>query len=258
MGDTIITLYDIPGTTPTNAWSPNVWIARFALAMKGLVFKTVWIEYPDIAPELQKLGIGPTTSGDGSTQYTLPALHDPRTGTLIADSLAIVEYLDETYPSAGGVTFFPAGTRALQRAWRAAFNARLLAADLSRLMVHITLKQLNPSSVEYFQRTRQISYEKPLEELAPAGSDERAVIIKTFVKGLSELAKWLDEANGEGSVFVMGDKGPTYADVLMAGWLIFVRVCAGEESDVWQAVIASSGGRWERYMAEFKKWEIVV
>ena len=50
-------------------------IRRFTLDYKGLQYKTVWTEYPDIAATCQSLNIPPTGKWpDGSPMYTLPAL----------------------------------------------------------------------------------------------------------------------------------------------------------------------------------------
>ncbi|RDB26472.1 Glutathione S-transferase-like protein ustS [Hypsizygus marmoreus] len=94
----VITFYDIPSTLPGKAWSANTWKTRYSLNFKGLPYKTVWVEYPDIAELSKKLGIAPTNEGPNGPNYTLPAIYDPTTGTALAESIAIAEYLDKTYP----------------------------------------------------------------------------------------------------------------------------------------------------------------
>ncbi|TFY51247.1 hypothetical protein EVJ58_g10668, partial [Rhodofomes roseus] len=94
----VIILYDIPSTVPGNAWSANTWKTRFALNYKGIPYRTQWVEYPDIAPLLTSLGVSPNTPSTWTFPYTLPAIYDPRTRTVLMDSIKIARYLDETYP----------------------------------------------------------------------------------------------------------------------------------------------------------------
>ncbi|KAF8588673.1 hypothetical protein K439DRAFT_1233675, partial [Ramaria rubella] len=76
---------------------------RILLNYKGIPYKTTWVSYPDIEPTLKKLGCSPTgTKPDDPSKpfYTLPAIIDTSNGTqvVIADSLAIAEYLEAKYP----------------------------------------------------------------------------------------------------------------------------------------------------------------
>ncbi|KAE9402968.1 hypothetical protein BT96DRAFT_956119 [Gymnopus androsaceus JB14] len=93
----MITFYNFAGRIKGVPWNPNVWKIRYALNYKGIAYKTVWLEYPDI--EL------PTVHH--------PSHYDNSTGT------AIAEYLDKTYPSTPRL--IPQGTHALQGAFRDAF-----------------------------------------------------------------------------------------------------------------------------------------
>jgi hypothetical protein len=52
---------------------------RYALNFKGIPHKTVFLEYLEIEPLCKKIGAKPT--GESSTQYTLPVIYDPATGT---------------------------------------------------------------------------------------------------------------------------------------------------------------------------------
>ncbi|THU86510.1 hypothetical protein K435DRAFT_868230 [Dendrothele bispora CBS 962.96] len=73
---------------------------RYSLNFKGIPYKAVWVEYPDIENTLKDLGIAASaTKSDGKTpHYTLPAIYDPATKTGLTESLAIAKYLDEKYP----------------------------------------------------------------------------------------------------------------------------------------------------------------
>lgn len=141
--ESIITLYDAASTKGKPlGWNPFVSRARYigsasppaspsflivriaqfsyALNFKGVPYKTVWLEYPDIEPTFRSIGaipISPKPDGSGPF-YTLPVIVDPsrRTPsggpTIITDSWNIAEYLDNVYPSPG--LLFPEGTKALQ------------------------------------------------------------------------------------------------------------------------------------------------
>ncbi|KAF8509530.1 hypothetical protein BU17DRAFT_70416 [Hysterangium stoloniferum] len=89
-----ITIYNVPGQTGKS------FIPLAVLNYKGIPYNTVWVEYPEIAATMRKIGAAPTsTKPDGSPHYTIP-MGSP---TVISDSWKIVEYLEETYPSSGVV-----------------------------------------------------------------------------------------------------------------------------------------------------------
>ena len=79
--------------------SANI-LLRYTLNIKGIPYRTVWVEYPDIKPLCLKIGAAATEKlPDGSPLYTLPVIFDPNTSKAIADSAAIARYLDVTYPT---------------------------------------------------------------------------------------------------------------------------------------------------------------
>ena len=83
---------------------------------KQLPYKTEWVEFPDIKAVCQKIGAPPTDirlqlDGSGLQEhYTLPVIYDSSTGKIVAESFAIAEYLDETYPDTPKL--LPAGSAA--------------------------------------------------------------------------------------------------------------------------------------------------
>lgn len=82
--------------------------------IKGIPYKTVWLEYLEIEDTFKKAGIAPTGTRAGKPLYTCPGLVDPNTGAAIADSFTIAEYIEKTYPDPSKPTLFPPGTRTLQ------------------------------------------------------------------------------------------------------------------------------------------------
>ncbi|KDQ50490.1 hypothetical protein JAAARDRAFT_141856 [Jaapia argillacea MUCL 33604] len=195
-----ITLFDIPAAkVKGGAWSPNTWKTRYALGFKGLPFKTVWLEYPDIEAALKQVGAKPTTNKpDGTPLYTLPVIHDPNTKQVICDSFAIAEYLDATYPN--GPLLFPKGTKALQASFESALTSTALS-PLFPLLLPASGYVLNPSSAVYFRQTRESWYGKKLEEFCPDA--EKAAQWKKVEEGFSAVTSWV-KLNG-GGAFVIAD-----------------------------------------------------
>ncbi|KAI4101079.1 MAG: hypothetical protein LQ339_005202 [Xanthoria mediterranea] len=95
-----ITLFDLPSKPPNRAWSYNPWKTRIVLNYKSIPYKTHWIEFPDIAPHFESLGVPPNAQG---TTYTVPTIHIPPSpsqskGEYIVDSKAIAIALEAKYP----------------------------------------------------------------------------------------------------------------------------------------------------------------
>lgn len=83
----------------------------FALNIKGIPYRTEWVEYPDIAPLVKSFGL-PPNSNSPIVPYTLPTIYDPRTKRAIMDSAKIAKYLDDEYPDTPAV--LPKEVRAYQ------------------------------------------------------------------------------------------------------------------------------------------------
>ncbi|KAK7690190.1 hypothetical protein QCA50_006841 [Cerrena zonata] len=246
-----IVFYDIPGKHPKyNAWSPNTWKTRYALAFKGLPFKTEYVEYPDIEALCKKIGAKPTdTKKDGSPHYTFPVIYDPNTKTVVEDSLNIARYLDKTYPDTPRL--FPDNTHVLQNAFLAASGSAVMM-PLFTVVILATCNNLNPRSEEYFRRTREVSFSKALEDFVPAG-EEGAKRWKEVEEGFDKIASWFTDSDQSGP-FVMGNI-PSYADVDLASRLIWAKVVLGEDSEGWGKIKQWSGGRWEQHLKLMEKYE---
>ena len=115
--------------------------------------------------------MGPTgTWPDGSPMYTLPAIHDPSTGTSVADSTAIARYLDATYPDTPRV--IPEGTEAFREAFEVALAATL-APHVFYLLFPAVYGRLNEASKPHFKAARESLLGGKLEEWSPLGSETR-------------------------------------------------------------------------------------
>ena len=222
---------------------------RYILNLKGIPYKTEWVEFPDIEPLCKKLGISPTSkNADGSDRYTLPAIHDPSTGVYIADSIPIAEYLDKTYPDTPKA--FPHSTIALQTAFTAAFVNNLSA--LWNFMVPATHSILTPRSQEYFRRTREKSYGKALEDIAPKGEAADAEWAR-FRDELGKADVWYAKNGGQGP-FLLGAT-PSWGDITVASFLKWTREVWGDDSKQWKDISSWNNGRWAAIVEALKKYE---
>jgi glutathione S-transferase len=223
---------------------------RYCLNFKGVAYKTEWIEYPDIESHCVKLGIPPTsTKPDGRAHYTLPALHDPSTGVYISDSLLIAEYLDKTYPSAPSL--FPNHTIGVQWPFSDAFTENISA--LWTFILPPSGLRLNPPSEAYFRRTREASYGKTLEDIVPKG-DAAVEQWGKFKEGLDKVDAWYAKSGGP---YLLGDT-VSWADFSVAGYIVWMRIVWGEDSQEWKDISSWHGGRWKELLNNLKKYEIVV
>ena len=227
-------------------FSGNVVIAnlnasrRYALNIKGISYKTEWVEYPDIEAIAKKIGAPPTVMTDGTPGYAVPIISDPNTGKVISDSFLIAEYLDATYPN--GKTLFPSGTKPLLAAFESGIINALSGVFL--LLLIATYDILNPSSKVYFKRTREDRFGKKLEEFSPAGKRD-ADVAKGKV-GLDTVDGWLAKSEGK---FVLGDT-ISYADGILSGWLTWIKIT---DSEVWKDVATWHNGRWATYLENMEK-----
>ncbi|KAG8624244.1 hypothetical protein KVT40_007311 [Elsinoe batatas] len=204
-----IILYDLPSKQGT-PWSLNPWKTRMILNFKGIDYKTEWVEYPDIAPKFKSFGIEPNKD---SPEYTIPAIQTAK-GDYIMDSKRIAAYLEETYP--------PGDYAAVKLDEPVQEKVVKTLNDIWRALQPVILpliprNVLNPSSAEYFQRTRKEIFGMPLDEFeATKGGDEAW---KNAEKPIGEMASLLREEDGP---YFQGDKS-CYADFYFVTFLRFAK-----------------------------------
>jgi glutathione S-transferase len=222
--------------------SSEIYVYRFSLNLKGLQYKTVWVEFPDIEALYKKLDLQPTkTTGP---IYTLPVIHDPSTNKTISDSLEIAKYLDATYPST--TPLFPPGSEALQGK-----EDRFTFESLAFIVLPVTCTILNPVSAAYYRITREARYGKKLEELSLPGP-QREEHWKSVQNGFGAVAPLL-----EGKKFVLGDT-ISFADVTIVSRVLFIKRLLGAQSPEWKAIEGWNGGMWAAHVAKFAEYEKVV
>ncbi|PPQ82169.1 hypothetical protein CVT25_015109 [Psilocybe cyanescens] len=234
-----IILYDIPSTLPEKAWSPSVWKARFCLNLKELPYTTEWVEYPDIEPHCQKLGIPPTAKKpDGSPFYTLPAIHDSSTGVYISDSVKIAEYLEKTYP--GVRSIFSKKSAGIQTIFDEVLFTNI--SPLLALAFPDFLPMLTPESTPFMTA-------KVLE----VGSKNREEDWIKAEEGMEKVAAWYERKVEEGP-FVLG-ACMSWVDIVIASFLVFFRRTWGEDSEEWRKITSWNGGRWGVHSDIFREFE---
>jgi len=249
----MITLYDIPSTNPGNAWSPNLFKARMALLFKELPFKTEWVEYPDIGPRMKELGAEATAKWeDGSPRWTLPVIKDNATGKVVADSWKIAMYLDDTYPDKP--TLFPFGVRAPVDFFQAYFFDTTILPGLSIFLSESCFK-LNAPSEKFFRRTREADFKLKMEEFAPPGP-KRDAIWTTVKAGFDTFAAKY-ASNGDGALpYFYGDK-ISYADLVVASFLLWIKIVLGSGNPEWKKMEGWNDGRWVKLIELTKKYHSV-
>lgn len=189
-------------------------------------------------------------NADGSPKYTLPAIHDPSTGVYLADSFAIAEYLEKTYPDTPRL--FPGNSAGLQATIDGAFMSTALGAAW-RFILPATCATLHPRSAAFFRRAREIDFGMPLDDVLPTG-DEAATEWTKFQDDLGKVDAWYAKSGGP---FLMGSAA-SWADFAVAGSLVWMRTVWGEESTEWEDVASWHGGRWKTLFENLKQYETVA
>lgn len=213
--------------------------------VKGIAYKTEWIEFPDIEPLYKKHGIATTaTKADGTPLYSVPLIYDPSTKMFISDSFAIAEYLDRTYP---GPKLFPYETLAIQSLVGSAY-ARHIWPVLPLAMITATLK-LHPVS-EVFYREK---ITRPFVSGVSEDETSKNVRWDQFREGLGEVDTWYSKTAGS---FLMGDT-VSWGDIVVASSLIWIRILWGEESKEWKMITSWHGGRWAGLLNAVSKYETI-
>ncbi|KAG8885421.1 hypothetical protein FRB97_001144 [Tulasnella sp. 331] len=261
-----IVLYDIPGKPGSRAWSPTTWKARLILNYKSIPYRTEWVSFPDIEPTFKSLGIKETkTKPDGQKYYSCPAIIDYTVTpeVKVADSNVIAMYLDDKHASEKqyGPRLFPEGTVDAQFALLDRFRGFL--RPMGNLIAGCTPALLeDPRGAAYYSETRLQLYGRPLSDVFPAGSAERAGAWDALRKGLDALAIAFDENKEGGGEFAFGN-AVTYVDIALAAAFLWTRYTPIDRDGpgikcVWDEIKMRNGGRWEKFMEKFENHLQVV
>lgn len=216
-------LYDLAGADEDLRFSPYCWRTKLALAHKNLDYETI----PWHFTEKEMIGF--------SGQDKVPVLVD--NGHTVADSQAIAEYLDETYPNEPPL-FGDPPARALTsfiRAW----SDRVLQPALVPILVPDIHGLLAEQDKDYFRSSREAKLGCTLEDLAAQRPAALAKLKPVFSPLLATL---------RGQKFLAGE-APNYADHIVFGALQWARATSStpllEEYDVltaWMAAVLETYG----------------
>lgn len=190
-------LYELAGADPARLFSPYCWRARLALARKGLIAETIPWRFTE------KAAIAP----HGADK--VPVLLDR--DRAIADSWAIAEYLEDTYPDRPSLFGGPDG-RALSRFINAWADA-VVVPGIVRLIVADVVQVLHPGDVAYFRASREKRFGQPLEQV----QEGRETRVEAFRRELHPLRMVLR------SQPFLGGAEPMQADAIVFGCFQWAR-----------------------------------
>lgn len=193
-----IILYDLAGADPDLRFSPYCWRIKFALAHKGLPVETI----PWRFTERDVLAF----SGQGR----VPVIRDG--DHTVADSWAIAEYLEDTYPTP--TLFGGPGGRAHAR-FINAWTDFIVVPAVARLIIRDLLDVVAPQDRDYFRQSRESRFAMTLEQ-TQMRREERLPAFRDLLVPVRQVLRtqpWL------------GGSAPSYADFILGGTLMWPR-CA--------------------------------
>jgi len=224
MASSEIILYDLASKGRCACWSHNPWKIRLFLNYKEIPYKTLWIEYPDIAPTFKSLGIPPNPTG---VPYTIPTIRFSDS-TYLQDSHSIASTLETLHPTPSLKLTSPRLSQAEDLITKLQLHLRPL------FLPPIPLNLLNDASRGYFEETRKERIGMPLSEYSEKkGGEECWKAAEPVIESLGELLK-----SAGGGPFIEGDT-PSYADFFIVATLqmfkrvdekIFARLVETEEA----------------------------
>src|SRR5258706_13046233 len=188
--DMALKLFELVGTDEERPFSPFCWRTRMALAHKGLSAQSIpwcFTEKDTIAPH---------------NSEKVPVLIDDETS--VADSWAIANYLEDTYPDRPSL-FGGEGGRAMGRMlnW---WGDVTVVGGMFPLIVADIPGHLKPVDAVYFRKTREARFGKPLEEVV-AGRDKS---VEGFRRSLEPMRLTLKTQP------YLGGEKPNYADYIVS------------------------------------------
>ncbi|TEB30579.1 hypothetical protein FA13DRAFT_1814411 [Coprinellus micaceus] len=258
----MITLYDFDSALPGRGMSLFVWRVRFALNIKGIEYKTEWLNYAKLEEELKERDVSPSTvHPDGTGFFSVPAIHDPATNTTVSDSHRILQYLDEAYPNTPQICTHP--NALTDEFLKAAFEVGwLVPIDLLRKGMWGVLA---PNVVKYqMDEAGTIKARKKIEGRLLSGMPFESLLeevkqrelLEEARQGYADVAATLDKIRAQ-----YGGQGPwllgehvKLPDLAIAGSLAWVVSIVGEESELWKDIRKWDGGSWGRLWDQWKPY----
>ncbi|WPG98797.1 Hypothetical protein R9X50_00159300 [Acrodontium crateriforme] len=258
--ETPIVFYDIASAKPLRTFAPNPWKTRLALNLKGIPYRTEWIDMPDIHDVREKLGVPANrTHADGTPYHTLPVIHDPSTNAIVGDTFEIALYLDKQYPdrptliqpSAIGLTAaFNAQIDGIFTKYVTLANQMPFDPAIAEKIGAIFAKRAGAASLKDMQITsgaqreeQMVAFEAALGELSKAYWHTGGTTDYFWKATDPKQAQRPPENRKQAGPFLDGDH-PTYADCIVGAWLKMLE--ASMPSEDWARVRLWQGGLWAR------------
>jgi len=192
-----ILMHDLAGADPALRFSPYCWRIRMALAHKGLTVETLPWRFTEKAAL--------AFSGQGR----VPVIRDG--DTIVSDSWAIAEYLEDTYPDRPSL-FRGEGGRAHAR-FINAWADGVMMGGIARMIVRDVLDVVAPKDRAYFRESRETRFGMTLE----AVQEGRESRVEDFRASLVPVRLVLRQQHW------LGGDGPSYADYVVFGTLQWPR-----------------------------------
>jgi glutathione S-transferase len=198
---TAIKMYDLAGADPNRRFSPYCWRIRMALAHKHLTVDTIPWRYCD-KPAIAHSG-----------QDRVPVIEDG--GRVVADSWAIANYLEDTYPGQPSL-FGGAAARAAAR-FINSWADTVQNAGISTFVALDVVRHLDPRDQDYFRQSRAQRFGMPLEQFCA----NRKARVAGFRQTLEPLRMTLK------SQPFLGGAAPHYPDYIVFGGFQWARTISG-------------------------------
>ena len=220
-------LFELCGTETERVFSPFCWRTRMALAHKDLQAETIPWRFTE------KDAIAPHQSDK------VPVFLDGETS--VADSWAIANYLEDTYPDRPSL-FGGEGGRAMGRMlnW---WGDTVVIGGMFPMIVKDIHDHLRPADQAYFRKTREARLGKTLED-AGANRDEA---VEGFRAALNPMRLTLKTQP------YIGGASPNYADYIVFGPFQWARAISDfkllKEDDpvyAWREKLLDAFGRMAR------------
>jgi len=191
-------LFELVGTDEQRPFSPFCWRIRMALAHKGLDAASIPWRFTE------KAAIAP----HGSEKVPV-LLHGE---SAVVDSWAIANYLEDQFPDRPSLFGGEGGRAALRMInW---WGDIAIVGGMFPLIVADIPGHLAPVDADYFRKTREARFGKPLEQVVAA----RDSAVTGFRKSLDPMRLTLRTQS------YLGGDAPNYADYIVFGGFQWARV----------------------------------
>lgn len=211
---------------------------------------------------MKELGVPHTEiRPDGTARYTVPAIHDLSTNTILADSHKIIEYLDRAYPDTPQLA--AADDEATDDFIKPAFEPNWgLPLSLINSQWCLRIPEIlggleEESARRYrgnFEREVGTSLQDFLED-----KEQHESLWREAREGFRKVDAWLKEdetRRGSEGPWIQG-KDIKLPDVALISAVTWAVVSGGEDNEVWKRVTGWDGGRWVRLWEQIKPYSVV-